>query len=637
MSILSVHNLSKYFGGQDIFDSLSLTISHGARIALVGPNGEGKTTLLRILAGLETPTAGAVTTAKGLSIGYLEQHPSLISNHSTLWELALAAFAGLRAQETQLHELEYTLTGSLDESRRAELLQQYGELQTRFEHAGGYSYEQTIREVLAGLGFDPADYQTPLARFSGGQQSRAHLARLLLEKPNLLLLDEPTNHLDLASVEWLENYLPGWPGAMVIVAHDRYFLDRVANRIWEMAFGQVEIFRGNFSHYVAQRAERFERRLKEYETQREFIAREEDFIRRNLAGQRTKEAQGRRKRLERLGKMARPQENKTLNLSIQPVVRSGDLVLATHDLVVGYPDGPPLFRSPNLEIRRGHRVALLGPNGSGKTTFLKTILGQVPPKAGAIRLGAGVEIGYFAQTQASLNLEATILDEILAMENMPIGEARNYLGRFLFSGDDVFKPIGSLSGGERSRVALAKLVLTGANFFVLDEPTNHLDIASQESLEEVLGHFGGTILLVSHDRYFVDALATHVWALEPDTQTVTALEGGYSHYLAQREAQKQQLAAANGHNQNGSRSTSQVERNLSKAEKRAVEKKVRQLADLETQIESAESRLAQLARDLEEAGRLQALDDLQKLGQAYQDTEARLEQLFVEWTELEAA
>lgn len=634
MAVLTTHNLGKHFGAQDIFADLNLSVNQGHHIALVGPNGEGKTTLLQILAGLEPPSAGAVHTAKGLKIGYLEQHASLVSTQGTVWELALSAFAELQQHEVDLHDLAATLAKESDEARHALLLKQYGEAEARFEHAGGYSYEQTAAQVLIGLGFKPEDYDLPLAQLSGGQQTRAQLARLLLEQSDLLLLDEPTNHLDLASVEWLENYLQSWSGAIIGVSHDRYFLDKVANRVWEMLFGAIEAYRGNFSHYVEQREERFERRQKEYEAQQEFITKEEDFIRRNIAGQRTREAKGRRKRLERLGKLDRPLEHKTLKLSWQTTLRSGDLVLATHDLVVGYPDGEPLFTCPDLEIRRGQRIALLGPNGAGKTTFIKTILGQVKPKAGALRFGAGVEIGYFAQTQASLNREASILDEILSVQNLPIGEARNYLGRFLFSGDDVFKPIRALSGGERSRVALAKLTLTGANFLMLDEPTNHLDIPSQENLENVLSNFSGTVLLVSHDRYFVDALATHTWALEPATKSVTVCAGGYSDYLAYREAQKNQVTPS-GANGSALRSTSQTSREQTKAEKRTIEKKARQIVEIESAIAATEVHLAQLAQKVEAASQAQDIAQLQKLGQEYQTTEAKLEALLTQWTEME--
>ncbi|MBI1877715.1 MAG: ABC-F family ATP-binding cassette domain-containing protein [Chloroflexi bacterium] len=306
MTVLTTHNLGKHYGAQDIFDGLTLTVNQGERIALVGPNGEGKTTLLRILAGLEPPSAGTVHTAKGLKLSYLEQHPSLISTGDTLvWELALSAFAELRQQEAALHDLAATLAAETDEARHQELLAQYGEAEARFEHAGGYIYEQSADQVLTGLGFKREEYETPLAQLSGGQQSRGHLAHLLLKQSDLLLLGGPTNHLDLTSVEWLENHLKSWPGAIIVVSHDRYFLDEVATRVWEMLFGAIETYRGNYSHYVQQRRERFERRQKDYQAQQEFIAKEEEFIRRNLAGQRSREAKGRRTRLERLGKMDR--------------------------------------------------------------------------------------------------------------------------------------------------------------------------------------------------------------------------------------------------------------------------------------------------------------------------------------------
>ncbi|MFC1975001.1 ABC-F family ATP-binding cassette domain-containing protein [Chloroflexota bacterium] len=632
MTILTAQNLGKYFGGQDIFANLNLSINHHDRIALVGPNGEGKTTLLKILAGLELPSEGNVNKKKGLRTGYLEQHPSLVSTDSNVWTLALGAFTSLRQQEVELQALEATLAKETDPVRHNKLLKKYGKAQARFEHAGGYSYEQTMGQVLTGLGFKREDYETPLSQLSGGQQSRAHLARLLLEQPDLLLLDEPSNHLDLASVEWLETYLQNWPGALVVVAHDRYFLDKVATRIWEMAFGTVENYRGNFSHYVSQRTTRLERRQKEYEAQQEFIAKEEEFIRRNLAGQRTKEAKGRRKRLERLEKSERPQIHKNLNLRIQATLRSGDLVLATHDLKVGYPDDALLFTCPDLEIRRGQRVALLGPNGAGKTTFIKTILGQVEPKQGAVRIGAGVEIGYFAQTHASLDLEATVLDEILSVENLPIGEARNYLGRFLFSGDDVFKPVGALSGGERSRVALAKLTLAGANFLILDEPTNHLDIPSQEILESVLDDFSGTILLVSHDRYFIDTLASHTWALEPATKSVTVIEGGYSNYLAHVKGQMPQTGQ-----KSKEKSQQKINREQTKARKRAAEKQTRKIAEIESIIKVTEAKLAQLAQQIEEASLAQDVSQIQKLGQDYQTNATKLEELLTQWAEMETA
>lgn len=633
MTILTAHSLGKYYGAQDIFSDLNFAISRGDRVALVGPNGTGKTTLIRILAGLESPSAGETHQAKNLRIGYLEQHASLAATEGTLWSLALSAFTALRRQEAELRGMETALAQTTAEPAHSHLLEQYGEAQARFELAGGYTYEQTARQVLTGLGFVSDAFDKPVVKFSGGEQSRAYLARLLLEQPDLLLLDEPTNHLDLASVEWLENYLQSWPGSVLVVAHDRYFLDRVATKVFELSFGSIETFNGNFTHYIGQRAERQERRRKEYETQQAFIAKEQEFIRRNLAGQRTKEAQGRRKRLERMQKLERPVDQKQINLNLQNVLRSGDLVMATHDLIVGYPNQDPLFSCPDLEIKRGYRVALLGPNGAGKTTFVKTILGKLAPQAGTIRFGAGVKVGYYAQTQAGLNLEASVLDEILDVKNLPIGEARNYLGRFLFSGDDVFKPIEALSGGERSRVALAKLTLTGSNFLVLDEPTNHLDIDSQETLESVLDEFTGTILLISHDRYFVDAIATHTWALEPAAKSIIPIKGGYSAYLAYRDTQ---ITKSSGSEKNG-KPKGKLIQEQTKAEKRAAEKKAREIAEIEHTIEETERKLANLAEAIEAASLAQDITKIQDLGKDYQATEAELETLFARWAEMERA
>ncbi len=634
MSILTASGLGKHFGAQDIFDDLSLQIAHGERSALVGPNGTGKTTLLRILAGLETPSSGQVHRAKGLRVGYLPQEVTLTDADGTLWELALAAFDHLQQQAAQLRRLEEAMAAATDPEERDRLLARYGQAQDAFDLAGGYTYEYRMRQVLSGLGFDEEDYQHPLARFSGGQQTRAHLARLLLDAPDLLLLDEPTNHLDLAAIEWLEDYLQNWPGAIVLVAHDRYFLDKVAFKVWDLSNGRLEIYRGNYSAYVQQRAERRERQRREYRRQQAFIAKEEEFIRRNIEGQRTREAQGRRKRLERLERITRPQDEKHISLDINTDLRSGDLVLATYDLVVGYEPDAPLFTCPDLEIRRGDRVALIGPNGAGKTTFVKTILKEVKSMSGRVRLGAAVEIGYFAQAHAGLNLDRSVLDEVLSVRNWPIGQARNYLGRFLFSGDDVFKPISALSGGERARVALAKLTLQGANLLVLDEPTNHLDIPSQEILQEVLNHFSGTILLVSHDRYFVDALATQVWALEDGHLYVSkgqAPLSAYNAYLADRQARRLAVADRAPPATNGRAAAREPQAGREQARRQ------RALAELEAAIEAAEARLAGLAAALEEASHTQAIDQLPGLARDYQATEEELARLLDQWTAMEAA
>ena len=627
MALITARGLGMRFGPHDIFENISIAIHHGERAALVGPNGQGKTTLLRLLVGEETPTAGQVFRAKDLRIGYLRQESARVTGDETLWQLADGAFEHLKAQADELAALEKQLADD------PSLLERYGQLQEAFERAGGYHYPVTIERVLTGLGFDREDYHRPLRKLSGGQQSRAHLARLLLERPQLLLLDEPTNHLDMAAIEWLESFLSAWSGALLIVSHDRYFLDKVVNRVFELSFDRLETYRGNYSQYVQQRAERRARREKEYRAQQAFIAKEEEFIRRNLAGQRTKEAQGRRKRLERLKRdryLERPRHQRKIALSLRADLRSGDLVLATHNLVLGYPGGAPILAVPDLEIRRGERVALVGPNGSGKTTFLKTIVRQIPPKRGSIRIGAAVETGYFAQIQSDLNPQNTVLDEILQVNhNMAVGEARNHLGRFLFSGDDVFKKVNDLSGGERNRLALAKFALSGANFLLLDEPTNHLDIPAREVLEAVLADFNGTILLISHDRYFLDKLATRVWAIEGGS--ITDVAGNYTTYLTHRQTQETIRRTATPP------SAGRETYRQAKLQRRARQQRARQMAELEAAIEATQERLAYLTRALEEASYARDVETLHKLGLEYQQTEETLTQLLDKWIAMEAA
>jgi ATP-binding cassette subfamily F protein 3 len=637
--------VSKHFGAQDIFSDVSLQIAHGERAGLVGPNGAGKTTLLRILAGQEVASGGQVQRAKGLRMGYLAQEVTLSQVAGTLWDLAISAFESLQRRAAELRRLEMAMAEAAEAGQRDQLLERYGRAQDAFELAGGYTYEHRARSVLSGLGFDEDDYDCALAQLSGGQQTRAHLAHLLLDAPDILLLDEPTNHLDLAAVEWLEDYLQSWPGAAVVTAHDRYFLDKVTTRTWDLSHGRLEAYRGNYSDYLIQRADRLERQQREFKQQQSFISKEEDFIRRNLAGQRTREAQGRRTRLERLERVEGVQHEKHISLDLRADLRSGDLVLATHDLVVGYAPDEPLFTSPDLEIRRGDRVALIGPNGAGKTTFVKTILKEIAPLSGRVRLGAAVEIGYLAQAHAGLNPDRTVLDEVASVprggrggESLLIGEARSYLGRFLFSGDDVFKPIGALSGGERARVALAKLALHGANFLVLDEPTNHLDIPSQEILQAVLNDFAGTILLVSHDRYFIDALSTQVWALEDETLYVSKAEApvsAYTAYLADRQARL--VAAAEPPGRSGEKLAAGEQARQQAEQKRAEARRRRELEDMEAAIAAAEARLADLSAALEQASYAQSVDQLQALGRDYKAAEEELARLLELWTIMEAA
>jgi ATP-binding cassette subfamily F protein 3 len=638
MSIVTADQLAKSYGAQDVFWDVSLRIARGDKIALVGPNGTGKTTLLHIIAGLDTPTAGRVYRARNLRINYLPQEAELPSQR-TLHEEVLTVFAPLRAQQDELRRLEQQMA---DLTQHEEALERYGEALHAFELAGGYRYESEIKMVLAGLGFPEEEQHQPLSILSGGQKTRALLAKLLLSQPDLLLLDEPTNHLDLAATQWLEEYLTNWKGSLVVVAHDRYFLDKVAKRVWELAFGRLEDYPGNYSHYSTLRAERMKQRLAEYEAQQKHIEKTEDFIHRYMAGQRTKEAQGRQKRLDRLPRLERPREAKKISLSIETNLRGADLVLVTEDLAVGYQPGDSLFTCPDLHLRRGERVALLGPNGSGKTTFLKTVIGQVSPLTGLARIGQNVKFGYLAQAHEDLDKERTVLDEILESHDLPLEKARGFLGRFLFSGDDVFKLMGDLSGGERSRVALAKLTLEGANFLLLDEPTTHLDIASQEIMEEVLADFNGTILFVSHDRYLINALATQVWPIEDGELRV--YDGNYSDYEEQRS--KEQEARGKGlgirDKGQGARGKSQEARSRKQEarDRRQEARSKRQEAsaeELEEDIAALEAQLAALGEELVAASAAQDVESLRELGSEYQRVDEELQRLLAQWAEAGAA
>ena len=631
MSILVAERLVKSYDPQDIFWDVSCSVAHGDRIALVGRNGTGKTTLLRILLGLEPATSGHVHRAKGLRVGYLPQGASLEGDH-TLWQEIMTVFEALQALEGRLHTLELDMANP---DRAEAALEAYAPLRDRFEQMGGYTYQDHAKHVLMGLGFPPEEHNTPLAHLSGGQKTRAFLARLLLESPDLLLLDEPTNHLDLQAIEWLEGYLNTWEGTVVMVAHDRYFLDKTVRKVWELAFGRMEVYSGNYSHYVQQRASRHERKLKEYRAQQEFIAKEEDYIRRYMAGQRHRQAKGRLKRLERFKRddaLDRPVEEHSISLRFQTPLRSGDKVVWSQDLQVGYDPAAPLFDCPDLDLRRGECVALLGPNGSGKTTLLKTILGEIEPLAGHAQLGASLKPGYFAQVHSDLDPQKSVLDTILEVKNLPLGEARNFLARFLFAGDDVFKRIGDLSGGEQSRVALAKLVLQRANFLLLDEPTNHLDIASQEILEGVLDDFSGTIVLVTHDRYLVDRLASQLWLIDPEQRALEVFAGRWAEYVDARSRETQQSEARQAREK-----WSEDQRRARREEKRArreSEARQQEAAQLEAEIHRLEGQLKALQDEITAATEAQQAMRIHELGTIYGELEGQLQEQMERWAGL---
>jgi ATP-binding cassette subfamily F protein 3 len=607
MSLLTTVNLAKSYGPDDIFSGIAVSIPKRARIGLVGSNGVGKTTLLRLLIGEESPSEGSVQKAKQLKIGYLPQE-SVLDSPQTLWDECRTALSRLEKMKHQLGAME---TAMADGIAGEDVLDRYSNLQDTFERKGGYIYENKIKRTLTGLGFEKSDYQKPLNILSGGQRTRAVLAKLLLSGPDLLLLDEPTNHLDIQAMEWLEGYLRAWEGAVVLVSHDRYFLDHTVNMIWEMT-PAMEIYRGNYSAYLTQREARYERQLKEFKSQQTFIEKEEDYIRRNIAGQNTRQAQGRRTRLERLlkeAKLAPPRHTKRIHLQIQAAERSGDLVVRTYGLQVGYKDDEKvLINVPDIVLKRRECAALMGPNGAGKTTFLKTLLGQIPPLTGEIELGGSVRVGYFAQAHEGLHDGWTLVDEIqYTAPKMLEAEVRSYLAKFLFTGDDVFKQVSVLSGGERGRLAMACLALGGANLLLLDEPTNHLDLPSQEILQRVLAEFGGTILLVSHDRFLADEIATQVWEVLPDEKDMVVFEGNYSALRAEQEEKKVRAAAIKG----AKKKTYQA-RHKKKKSKRI---NPGQLRELEAAISNLEDALAEAGKKLENP--IEASESIAELGERY--------------------
>jgi len=671
MSLISVSSLTKSFGSFDLFANISFSVSKGARIGLVGPNGVGKTTLLRIIAGEDEASSGSVSRARGVRSGYLSQEADF-KMEGTLWDACHSVFDDLVKQQEELHRLEELMATDPD------VIERYGKLQEDFERRGGYTYETRIRQVLTGLGFDAGDYGLALNHLSGGQRTRAFLARLLLSDPDLLLLDEPTNHLDIRAVEWLEGYLNQWEGAVIIVSHDRYFLDKVSNQIFEMLPGAYEIYTGNYTAYLKQREERNARRQELFESEKEKLLKEVEYIKKNIAGQNTLQAKGKLKRLTRIvqaieqvgldavlnskwielgvsmttspfsveeaerrvrGMKSPVRVLPNLHLRLGSQKRSGDLVIRTKDLQVGYPAEPGipekmLFSAPDIELRRQDCAALIGPNGAGKSTFLKTILGQLEPLAGEVMLGASLQIGYFAQAHEGLDPNKTLLQEIdSVMPNWLPGQIRDYLGKYLFSGDDVYKKVDMLSGGERGRLALAKLALQDTNLLLLDEPTNHLDIPSQEVLESVLEDYTGTILLISHDRYLVDALATQIWEIDPEEANLSVFKGTYSEQRAERE-QKEYEAFMEGQKNADIRDSKGDIRKSKSGNTKEERRRIAQLQELENTIAELEATLANLGGQLESP--LVRPDEVAVIGKEYERVQKEMDTKLAEWERMQS-
>lgn len=619
MLLLQTNDVLRRFGADVLFHNINLQVVDHARVALVGRNGAGKTTLLKMIAGITQPDEGTITKAKGLSIGYLAQDQGLDSQNS-IWAELDTVFGPLHQMEAEIHHLEGQLaTVDSTTDRYQEILRDYDRLQEQFQEAGGFEIDSRMRGVLTGFGFEEESYQRPVNSLSGGQKTKLALAKILLQAPQLLILDEPTNHLDMGVLTWLEDYLKGYSGALLIVSHDRYFLDRVVNEVYDLDNQTLHHYTGNYSAFVKNKTARLTTEMKHYEQQQKEIAKLEDFVNKNLVrASTTKRAQARRRQLEKMERIERPQtDDKSIHFSFSSQKESGNEVLDVEDLKIGYQDtvlaGPLTFNE-----RKGQRIGIIGPNGIGKSTLLKTLLKKMPAIAGTIKFGANLDIGYYDQEQQQLHPEKTVLDEVWD-DHPEIDETqiRNLLGSFLFVGDDVYKHVSDLSGGQKARLELTKLSFEPINFLILDEPTNHLDIDSREVLEGVINDFDGTVLFISHDRYFINQVATDVLAMQKDG--ITRYQGDYDDYL--RAVTKQEQASADDSTTTDQKrppkagSAAQQSYQQSKEAQKARRKLQRTVADLEEQMnqlgEQQEQVEAQMA-DPDVATDIGKLTDLQK-------------------------
>ena len=621
--MVSATDLSVMYGADQIFEHLSLDINEHARIGIVGPNGSGKTSLLKIIVKELEPDSGSVHWSRGLQLSYVPQTPPHSAN-GTLKDEVTRAFHKLLSLE---HDLEASAL-DLEQSgggKSSEVEDRYAAQLRDYESLGGYTYENEMERMVDALGLGQDTLKTQSSWASGGERTRAALARALLSRPDLLVLDEPTNHLDLKGVGWLEGFLSKTSSAVVLVSHDRYFLDKAVNQIWELDYGRLETYPGNYSAYRRLKEERTSRQQQEYQRQQEYIAKEQDFIRRYHAGQRSKEARGRETRLKRLERIDRPNKDGAISIGNLAASRTGQIVLSTRNLKVGYADDgiqTHLLSPPDLKLERGSRTAMIGDNGVGKTTLLKTILGFTAPLGGSVELGHNVAVGYYRQGQEDLPEESTVLDALLDVKNLPLGEARSYLARFLFQGEDVFKSIASCSGGERSRLALACLMLSKANFLILDEPTTHFDIPSREAVEKVLLDYQGSILLVSHDRHFVSLLAEALWVVGGGT--VTPFRGTFEEWAESQAEVSQATHLAKSTPQKKSADSQDQPRTPSRPNPIREELMLNAIDGLEKKLADVENRLETAAQD-------QDLTAVASLGQEYDETRAELERKLEEW------
>ena len=629
MIILQTNKIERSFAGDVLFENINLQVDERDRIALVGKNGAGKSTLLKILVGEEEPTSGEINKKKDISLSYLAQD-SRFESENTIYDEMLHVFDDLRTTERQLRQMELEM-GEKTGADLGKLMSDYDRLSEEFRQAGGFTYEADIRAILNGFKFDESMWQMKIAELSGGQNTRLALAKMLLEKPNLLVLDEPTNHLDIETIAWLENYLVNYSGALIIVSHDRYFLDKVATITLDLTKHSLDRYVGNYSSFVEQKEQKLLTEAKNYEKQQKEIAALEDFVNRNLVrASTTKRAQSRRKQLEKMERLDKPEAGKkSANMTFHSDKVSGNVVLEVENAAIGY-DGEILSEPINLDLRKMNAVAVVGPNGIGKTTFIKSIVDQIPFIKGEKRFGANVEVGYYDQTQSKLTPSNSVLDELWNdFKLRPEAEIRNRLGAFLFSGDDVKKSVGMLSGGEKARLLLAKLSMENNNFLILDEPTNHLDIDSKEVLENALIDFDGTLLFVSHDRYFINRVATHVLELSENGSTLYL--GDYDYYVDKKAelatSKEVELETINQEKESSSLNDYQVQKETQKE----LRKLMKQIEKLETEIEELETQAQDISEQMLTSN---YADELMQLQAELDKISQRQEEAMLEWEEL---
>ena len=633
MIILSAQHIAKSFGVNAVLRDVCLTVQQGDRIGLVGVNGCGKSTLMRILAGLDAQDGGEISLVRGLRVGYLAQQ-NMVTSGETVWNELQKVYEQVFAMEKKLREIEDEMAHAhTDAQRFAQLSADYDRLTQRFEEADGYSWKSMVSGVLNGLGFKPAQYDQCVDSLSGGEQTRLCLARLLLQKPDLLLLDEPTNHLDMETLQWLENYLAAYKGSVLVISHDRYFLDHVCTGIVEILMGSSEQYNGNYTRYIAQRQERFESRMRAYEIQQKEIERQQAIIARYRMFNREKSiraAESREKALDRMEKLEKPVDERAIRFSFEARRRTGEDVLQMTEISKSFGE-KHLFHDLTLRVRAGDRVALIGPNGVGKSTLIKIIVGEEQPDNGFIRYGSNVDIGYYDQHQSTLHADKTVLDEIWdRFPQMEQSNVRGALGMFLFTGDDVFKPIHTLSGGEKGRVALTALMLRKDNLLLLDEPTNHLDMDSREVLEDALADFGGTIITVSHDRYFINRIANRIIEMQPDG--VTEYIGNYDDYI-ERKNRPVAVEAEAGK----TKTELEKEKRREKLSRQALRQLKIRAQEAEKAVGVKEAEIAELEAQMADPSLYSDAQKSADVQRAYQNAQQALQTLYEQWEAAEAA